>query len=229
MNRAYCTDASWVGRADCRHCAVRQLVTFSVLPEEAFTDILEPIEHLIYSKQGRLYSQGAPGAYVFSIRKGWVKQVVGDDEGVEHIAQLVGPGGLLGLELLLSSAKDRYSRTAVAHGEVDLCAIPVNTLRKLELKHPELYPSVFQRCAEQAKFADAMIVSFTTGSLHRRVEHALAFLARETADQHGQFSKMSGADMAAWVGASVASVSRELAELKRQGRLQCAHGRCTFV
>jgi CRP-like cAMP-binding protein len=229
MNRAHCTDANWVERSDCRHCAVRQFSIFSVLPEEAFSAIPEPIDHLTYSKQGRLYSQGEPGEYVFSIRSGWVKLVVGDADGVEHIVRLVGPGGLLGLELLLSSADGRYSRAAVAHGEVDLCRIPLSTLRELELKHPELYPAVFQRCSEQARLADEVIVSFVSGALHTRVEHALAFLARETADQHGQFSKMSDADMAAWVGASVESVSRELAALKRQGRLQCADGRCTFV
>jgi len=227
MSRSYCTDANWLGRSDCRHCVVRQVMTFSVLPEEAFTNLLSPIDHLAYSARSTLFSQGEHGDHVFSIRKGWVKLMIGNEDGYERIVSLMGPGSLLGIELL--SDHGRYSHKAIAHGEVDLCRIPLSTLRELEAKHHELYPSVFKRCADQTRRVDQAIVSFTSGALHQRIENVLIFLARETGDKHGQFMKMSGSDIAAWVGASHESVSRELAELKRQGRLQCADGRCTFV
>lgn len=227
MSRAYCTDAHWLGRSDCRHCVVRQVMTFSVLPEEAFTDLLSPIDHLIYSARSTLFLQGEQGKHVFSIRNGWVKLMIGNENGCERIVSLMGPGSLLGMELL--SGHGRYSHTAIAHGEVDLCRIPLGTLRELEAKHHELYSSVFKRCADQTRLVDQTIVSFASGTLHQRIENVLLFLARETANNHGQFIRMSGVDIAAWVGASNESVSRELAELKRQGRLQCTDGRCTFV
>lgn len=200
MNPAYCTDTRWLGRSECQHCVVRHLMTFSVLPEEAFTSTLMPIDHFIVNKNSILFSEGEKGEHVFSIRKGWVKIIMSDEDGLERIVRLIGPGGLLGLELILPSMQGRYGHNAITHGEVDVCRIPLNVLCELEVKHPELYLSVFQRCAEQAMLADNVIISFTSGSLHKRIEHVLVYLASNTSDEQGRFLKMSVADMAAWVG-----------------------------
>ena len=45
----YCADAEWVGRAHCGKCHIRRLMLFSELPENAFDNLLQPIDHFIYA------------------------------------------------------------------------------------------------------------------------------------------------------------------------------------
>lgn len=218
MPRGRCTDRLWERRADCARCAVRQIMAFSALPESAFTPLLEGIEHRIYNDACPLYGQGERGRHVFSIRRGWVSlsQREGADE--RRIVRMMGPGSMLGMELLLAGSSS-YAHDATTFGEVDLCRIPVRTLEKLEREHPELYPALMQRAEEHIRRADQVILSFTNGRLRQRIEHVLLFLAHETAAPDGSFMMLSGADFAALVGSSEESISRVIADFKRQGRL----------
>lgn len=218
MGRVLCSDATWAGRSDCRHCAVRSLMVFSALPEDAFTSVLGGIQHSMHPSQSVLYEQGQPGKFILSIRHGWVKLIHADANGVTRIVRLMGAGSLLGLELFSLRQQEYYLQSAVSYGEVDLCRIPLSTMRRLSEEYPELYPGILRRSQEHVNAADEVIASFSTGALRQRIGHVLSFLSREMSQQGG-FSLMSVAEVAALVGACEESVSRILADLKRQGHL----------
>jgi len=150
-------------------------MVFSVLPESAFAPLLEGIEHRLYNDACPLFGQGTRGGHVFSIRRGWVILSQRDGAGERRIMRMMGPGSMLGMELL-QAGRSSYAHDATTFGEVDLCRIPVRTLEKLEREHAELYPALMQRAEEHLRRADQVILSFTNGRVRQRIENVLLFL-----------------------------------------------------
>ena len=210
----YCADAEWVGRAHCGKCHIRRLMLFSELPENAFDNLLQPIDHFIYAPGSVLYEAHTHKKFIFSIRRGIVKLVNIAENGTYRIVRLMGPGSVVGLELL--EGADDYHHTAITIGQVDLCKIPVATVKQLESEHSELYVHVGEQLQKQLDLADQWIVALGTGSARQRVAQLILVLSECYADKNGAFILLSGEDMAAMIGISVETVSRIIAEFKRQ-------------
>ena len=210
----YCADAQWVGRAHCGKCHIRRLMLFSELPENAFDHLLQPIDHFIYEPGSILYEANTHKKFIYSIRRGIVKLVNITENGTNRIVRLMGPGSVVGLELL-DGAKG-YHHTAITIGQVDLCKIPVTTVKQLEGDHSALYAQVGEQLQKQLDLADQWIVALGTGTAQQRVAHLILVLSECYADKDGAFILLSGEDMAAMIGTSVETVSRIIAEFKRQ-------------
>lgn len=193
-------------------------MVFSALPEGVFEPRLDGIDHFLHKDESVLFCQAEVGEHLFSIRRGWVKLVHADSNGTNRIVRLMGAGSLLGLELLDQDQHRSYLHGAIACGDVDLCRIPVATMRRFSEAHPELSGYILQRSQQHIDAADAVITDFSTGHLLQRIERVLSFFSQHMS-QNGRFRLLSGADMAALVGVSEESVSRVIASFKRQGRL----------
>lgn len=219
MSRVVKADVRKLGHANCRDCPIRHRMEFGPLPLDAFDDLPAPIEHMVYEDGAFLFHQGTVNdGHLYSIRHGWVKLVYCDEDGDERIVRLMGPGSVIGHGLLYDKPK-RHSEDAVALGEVDVCRIPVRTMRALNEEYPALFNEIGRNYEEHLRRANQVIVSFSTGRLRDRIAHVLAFQAREFANAQGHFPLLSGADYAELVGASEESVSRVLASLKRENVL----------
>ena len=210
----YCADVQWIGRAHCGKCHIRHLMLFSELPENAFDNLLQPIDHFIYPPRSVLYEADTHKKFIYSIRRGIVKLVHVTENGTNRIVRLVGPGMVIGLELI-DGAKG-YHHTAIAIGQVDLCKIPVATVRQLESEHSELYVHVGEQLQNQLDLADQWIVALGTGSAKQRIAQLVLVLNECYADENSAFNLLSGEDMAAMVGIAVETVSRIIAEFKRR-------------
>ena len=55
FGQAFCTNAEWIGRAHCDKCHIRQFMLFSDLPDSAFHDLLQPIDHFLFPQGSVLY------------------------------------------------------------------------------------------------------------------------------------------------------------------------------
>ncbi len=102
------------------------------------------------------------------------------------------------------------------HPPVDLCRIPVPTIRQLESRYPKLYEHVIERLQEQLDLADKWIVALGAGTAKQRVAQLLLVLEKFYADKNDAFIMLNGEDMAAIIGIAVETVSRMIAEFKRQ-------------
>ena len=211
---SYCTDAEWVGRADCRHCNIRNMMLFSGLPDTAFDRTLRPIDNFVYAPGASLYDEGQPGEAIFSIRRGLVKLLHLSADGSQRILRLLGSGSAVGLELL--DGGKQYRHSAVAVSQLDVCRIPVSAIAALEKEFPELTRQERHRLQEHLDRADEWILTMGTGPARQRVAHLLLFLSRYSADPNGDVELLAGEDMAAIVGTSVETVSRIIADLKRR-------------
>jgi CRP-like cAMP-binding protein len=218
----FCTNAEWIGRSRCDKCHIRQLMLFSALPETAFEKILQPIDHMIYPAGSVLYEADTHKKFIYSIRDGMVKLEHVAQDGQNRIVRLLGAGAAIGLELL--DGADGYHHTAIAINQVDLCKIPLSTVRQLESKHAVLCKQVGKQLQEQLDLADEWIVALGTGTAKQRVAQLILVLNEFFADENGAFILLNREDMAAMIGIAVETVSRMIAEFKRQKILNKVRG-----
>ncbi|MGD2112374.1 MAG: Crp/Fnr family transcriptional regulator [Gammaproteobacteria bacterium] len=218
QKRNYCTDADWVGRSDCVHCGIRDLMLFSGLPVTAFTDDLEPIDHFIFPAGKTLYHEGEDVGAVFTVRRGLIKLLSVTELGEQRIVRLAGSKSAIGLEVL--DAGNTYRHTAIAAGDADVCRIPVQTIELLNVRFPILCDQIRRRLQDQLDRADEWIVNLATGPARKRVANLLLFMQQHANGHNGTFPMLGGNDMAAIIGSSPETVSRNIAALKRQGILE---------
>ena len=203
-----------MGRAHCDKCHIRKLMLFSALPDTAFDHLLQPIDHYLYPPGSVIYETDSHKQFIYSIRRGMVKLVHVNLDGSNRIVRLLGPGAAIGLELL--DGAERYHHTAIAIDQVDLCKIPVPTIRQLEGEHPELCMRVGKQLQDQLNLADQWIVALSTGTARQRVAQLLLVLEEFFSDENNAFILLHREDMAAMTGIAVETVSRMIAEFKRQ-------------
>ena len=214
LKNTICTNVEWIGRSHCNKCHIRHMMFFSELPDSAFDHLLQPIDHFLYPSGSVIYETGSHKKFIYSIRRGMAKLVHVAQDGSYRIVRLLGPGSAIGLELL--DGADGYHHTAIAINQVDLCKIPVSTIRQLENKHPILCEQVAEKLQEQLDLADQWIVTLGAGTVRQRVAHLLLIMDEFFADENGTFILLNREDMAAMIGIAIETVSRVIAEFKRQ-------------
>ncbi len=94
---------------------------FSRLPDSAFEQLLQPIDHFLYAPGATIYEAGSHKNFIYSIRRGMVKLVHVTKDGSYRIVRLLGQGSAIGLELL--DGTDAYHHTAIAIDQVCLMEI----------------------------------------------------------------------------------------------------------
>jgi len=211
--KSNCTNAKWLGRADCAHCHIRRLMLFSGLPDSAFDNRLQPINHIIFPPGSTLYEMGHNDGFIYSIRNGLVKLLHFAPDGNRRIVRMLGRGASVGLELL--DGADGYRYTAMAVNEVDVCRIPLSTVINLQVEYPELCDQINRHLQNHLDRADEWIIALSAGPARDRVIYLLLMfdeLARDTSDGVKLLGRQ---DMADIVGVSVETVSRIIADLKR--------------
>lgn len=213
-NNTNCTNTEWTGRAHCGKCHIRKLMLFSGLPDTAFQDSLQPINHFLHPAGSVIYDVTSNHKFIYSIRRGMVKLVHITQDGRKRIVRLLGPGAAIGLELL--DGANSYHHSAVAVNQVDLCKIPLPTVRLLECKHPKLCKKVRNQLQDQLNLTDQWIIALGAGTAKQRVAQLLLFMNESFADKHGAFMLISREDMSAVIGIAQETVSRMIAEFKRK-------------
>lgn len=207
-----CTNAKWVGRADCQHCGVRNIMLFADLEEPDFDLLLEPIDNIIFPQRQVVYNQGDECDAIYSIRRGLVKLEQVQMDGSKRIVRLLGPGACFGLE---SMVEENYKHNAIAMEDLDVCRIPALTMQRLDHEQPRLHEQLIKRWEQNVEQADRYIVELSTGSVKSRLIRLLQMLAGLSTNPDQVFVLPSGDDMAAMVGTTLETVSRTVADMKR--------------
>jgi CRP/FNR family transcriptional regulator len=215
---AYCTDATWQGRADCIHCHIRHLMMFSGLPESAFAEVLSPIDNYCYPGGTVFFEEGKCDRDLFSIRSGIIKMQSLTADGTQHIVRLLGAGSAIGLELL--AAEKCYRHTAIALTTVDACHIPLETMLHLDATYPQLCQQVRIRLQQDLDRTDRWAIILRSGAARMRVVHLLLLILEYSNIPDHVIELPSRKDMAAIIGTTVETASRVIADLKRHNVLR---------
>lgn len=213
-----CTSETWIGHADCGHCGVHKEVLFSSLTKDELDSILEPIDMYCYPPESILYHEGDQAESVYTLRTGLVKLVRFLPDGTFRIVRLLRKGDAFGLERLIG---ENYGHTALAITGVSLCRIPVRTLRALNESYPQLHQRLLESWNQHLRRADDTIVQLSTGTIRRRVLFLIQMLAESAGhEKDRRVELLSREDMAAMLGVRLESLSRIIAELKRENILR---------
>ena len=126
-------------------------------------------------------------------------------------------------------ARNGYHHTAIAVNQVDLCKLPVATVKQLETQYPALSNHVRDQLQAQLNLADQWIVALGTGSAKQRAAQLILVMEKHFSDDKGAFLLLSREDMAAMTGIAAETISRTIAEFKRKDILSKTAGQPVFV
>ncbi len=206
---------AWEGLADCRSCAIRNSVLFSGLQESDFDSIHRPIDQVVFQTGAEIYSQDDPASSIMTIRSGLVKLTQYLPDGTQRIVRLLCNTDIVGLEAMVAP---NYEHSAIALHETHICRIPVETVRDLSRSRVSLYDDLMRRWHRALSDADRWITEFGTGPAEARVARLLIWLSERN---HGDHCELFGReDLGALLGLTTETVSRKMANFKRQGVIQ---------
>lgn len=214
MKRVTASQA-WTGVADCKNCGIRQSVLFAGVEEQDFEAIHRPIDQLVYPAGSPIYAQDEVATSVFTIRSGLVKLTQFLPDGSQRIVRLLASTDVVGLEALVAP---RYEHAATAIQDTEVCRIPVEVVRELSAKRPQMYTELMGRWHRALLDADRWITEFGTGTSRARVARLLLWLCEHDG---GTECKLFGReDLGALLGLTTETVSRVMADFKRRGLIE---------
>lgn len=212
-----------MGLSQCDECAMRAEALFSCLPDEVLDKAHGKIERFSLAPKAVLCQAGDPGKYVYSVRSGLLKQVQRAANGSPRIVGLLKRGDTAGLSSVVGIPLN-VGIEALHQSEV--CRIPVQTLRDLEQGVPELRAQILIRQQRNLEAANAIITHLSTGTAQGRVARCLLQTLSDANDDECQ--AICREDMAALTSVTVETVSRIVADFKRQGLLKEYRGLFTL-
>jgi CRP/FNR family transcriptional regulator len=170
-----------------------------------------------FAAQEVIYHENDTVDTVFVIRSGMVKLLSHLPNGRARIVRLHGTHHWLGLEGLVERS---YEQTAVAVDDVEVVCISVNELHLLEQEDPRTYCQVLKQGLTDLAQADRWIADFSTGGIKPRVARLVEFLSNlEFGESSNVVDLLTVHEMADMLGVTQESVSRILAEFKRNSTL----------
>lgn len=171
--------------------------------------------------QDTLYREGESADTVYVIRQGMVKLLSYLPNGRARIVRLYGPGSVIGLDGLVEPT---YEHTAVTIGNSFVYKIPASRVNHLRDSDPREFAHILEFWHEYLRVADTWITEFSTGAIKARVARLLNFLSQIEVDTSpDEVHLLTCDEMAAILGVTPESVSRVLAEFKREDILQRTH------
>jgi CRP-like cAMP-binding protein len=166
-----------------------------------------------YSAKQVVYNEDTTVDSVIVIRSGMVKLVSHLPNGRARIVRVHTHGSWLGLSALLGRP---HEHTAIAVDDIEAYHIPVANIRRIKSDHPHLYNQLLEHWYEYLQDADLWISEFSTGVIKARVARLVNFLSEiEDTMESGRVKLLTCEEMAEILGATPESVSRVLAEFKR--------------
>lgn len=182
------------------------------------TSLILSVRQHTYQSQDAIYHCDTESKSLFIIKEGLIKLVSHLPNGRSRIVRLHKPGSMIGMDGLMQ--KD-HEHTAIAIKEVKAYQVPHTELLSLKEKEPHLYSKLMENLYQYLNYADTWITDFSTGNIKSRVARLLLFLARFESDTGPQIVELlTTEEMSEVLGVTPESVSRIIAEFKREGILE---------
>ncbi len=199
----------------------------SRLFDRAGDEAIAGYEHLFtqvaYRKRTVVFEQGDVGRIVYFVKIGRVRIARATADGKEITVALLGPGDLFGEEVVFSDDVVR-STFATCIEDTLLCTASAPDLYGLMTRHPVLAVNVAKYLHEQRDDALSVAEDFA----HLKVPDRLMKLLERLAAEHGVPARegtlidvrLTQADIASLIGSTRETVSTQLAQLAREGRIE---------
>lgn len=168
-----------------------------------------------------LFSAGDPSTFLLLIREGQVKLTAPDIKGREHVIGLVGPGYFLGFDTF---GVPQHSYTAESLTPTVFCRIDHHDLMALLQRNPKVSINVLRALNEQ--LAQARMLIRAVGQ--KTSVEKIASLLLDLLPGPQAALNLSRQEIAEILGLRVETVSRIMAQLRREGVVDTARRRTTI-
>ena len=164
-----------------------------------------------------IYRQGCDVEALYMVKNGRIKLMSYSLDGSARIVRLHKRGSVLGLNGLLN---EKHDHTAIAVDDIELYILPIRAIRGIEGQDSETYYKLLEYSHEYLREADTWITEFSSGSIRGRVARLVLYLmSQDESTGRREVDLLTVNEMAEIIGVTPESVSRTLAEFKRNGTL----------
>lgn len=202
----------WSDGVDCNKCIIKKHVLFAHLTSEDLNQIHLPITDIELPLSEHLYSEGELGKYIYTIRSGLIKLEIKQANHSQKIVRLLSQGDITGLETLIGK---KYHHTATVLEPCKVCKIPVEVIHNLQPHSKVLCEDIMERWDRSVCNADEWLAKLNTGKAKQRVLQFIVYLIKNSATAP-EFALPSRNDMSSILGLTPETVSRIIADLKRE-------------
>jgi CRP/FNR family transcriptional regulator len=206
---------------ECRFCEAK---LYSGLPKIQARDIRALLRLCNTGPGDTLFRAGDPSTYLYVIREGQIKLTRSDVIGHDRLIGLVGPGYLLGFDAIGSPM---YSYSAKSLTPSVFCRIKHGDIMKVLAKNSKVSLNVLLAITEQLSQAQTLIQVLGQKTAVEKVAALLLnLLPLKTDDVAGKSQKLhlSRNEMAEILGITVETVSRIMAQFKREAIIKAPRG-----
>ena len=205
--------------AQLRHQILGRARYFEGLSDEQLEQVSQRFREVHHPADTVICHEGGNAERLFFVAHGKVKLMRHSPDGDDVVLDLLPQGALFGG--LAPLGTQHYPETAVAQTDCCVLAISGADFQQLLEAHPAVTLAVLRSVARSLDDARETIRQLTTSDVRTRVAVALAKLAERLGDADSQGvlirSPLSRQDLAAMIGATPETVSRVMADLKREG------------
>lgn len=204
-----------------RHHILSQARYFSGLSAEALEEVSRRFSELHYPAGSVICHEGGHAERLFFVAHGKVKLLRHSPAGDDVLLDLLPRGALFGGLAPLGTR--HYPETAVAQTNSCVLAISGADFQLLLEQHPQITLAVLASVARSLDDARETVRQIITSDVRARIATALLKLAERLGENEtgGVLinTPISRQDLAAMIGATPETVSRVMADFKREGLL----------
>lgn len=209
--------------APCSACSIRHAVVHSQVAEEDLAKLLTFATTVPLRSGQTLFAEGDPAKVLYTITRGAMMIYKMTSDGRRQITGFLFKGDLLGLTLA-----GRYAYSAEAITKCALYRYPILKVQELVRRYPAIEQRLCRITRQELVEAQEQMLLLGRKSARERVASFLLKLARQSADRgHAEseiFVPMTRAMIGDYVGLTTETVSRTLAEFRRDGLLTTSNG-----
>ncbi len=209
-----------VGTGQCASCSIRHLSIFANLKPARLDNI--PFRPLVtrYKAGETIYLQGDNANTLFTVRSGIVKITKSLADGRSHILYLETAGALLGWDSFLES---RYTQSAIAVSDCELCQLPEADLERLRRNDRDVDTAILQRWVTSLRRAETRMLDLSTRKGTEKLASLLLEWCADAPPGSWVDLPLTRGELGEILGLTVETISRFLADWRKRGLISEEH------
>jgi len=199
------------------HACDNSCILLKVMSESDRKVLLQRATRVSYRKKEMIFKQGSFQTSLFLLKSGQVKIFMERRNDKNIILKISTSNEFINLASFLQPTHE-FSAVTLCNSEV--CIIPLEDVRHLMGKKPELGQLIVQEYSRISSFLLQRIISVGTKQMHGRLADVILYLCSSVFENSDIFEYLSRKDIAEIAGMSVEGSIRLLTEFKNDGLIK---------
>ena len=207
--------------SDCLNCPIRSVSIFAGFSLEDVQNLEIPVYTMRYEAGEVFYQENDQTSAAYTIKSGVIKLVKQLHNGKNQIVRLLTTGDIFGFEGLMDT---HYHHTAVALNEAHVCKLSLPDLIGVCRDSPHVHEAILHRWAQALKQTEDLLIELGTKKAHERLASFIINWCDHSGLEGWAPLPLTRQELAELLGLTVETVSRIMAEWKRNGLMEEKQG-----